>query len=49
MRMSRATLDNPDDVRVAVRVSGARTDGSSTGLVDWLGDPRSYTMWVEKG
>jgi hypothetical protein len=49
MRMSRATLDNPGDVRVAVRVSGTRTDGSSTGLVDWLGDPRSYTMWVEKG
>ena len=49
MRMSRPALGNPGDVRVAVRVSGTRTDGTSTGLVDWLGEPRSYTMWVAKG
>jgi hypothetical protein len=49
MRMSRQALGSPDDVRVAVRVSGTRTDGTSTGLVDWLGEPRSFTEWVAKG
>jgi hypothetical protein len=49
MRMSRAVLGNPGKVRVAVRVAGARTEGTSTGLVDWLGEPRSYTQWVAKG
>ena len=49
MRMSRQALGNPGDVRVAVRVSGTRTDGTSTGLVDWLGEPRSFTLWVAKG
>lgn len=45
MRMSRATLGSPDEVRVAVRVSGTRRDGSDSGL-DWLGEPRSLTEWV---
>ena len=49
MRMSREALGNPGKVRVAVRVSGTRTDGTSTGLVDWLGEPRSFTPWVAKG
>lgn len=49
MRMSREALGNPGKVRVAVRVSGTRTDGSSDGLVDWLGEPRSFTRWVAKG
>ena len=49
MRMSRATLGQPGKVRVAVRVSGTRTDGTSRGLVDWLGEPRSFTQWVAKG
>jgi hypothetical protein len=49
MRMARATLGDPDRVRVAVRVSGTRTDGTSTGLVDWLGEPRSFTRWVGRG
>jgi hypothetical protein len=49
MRIARETLDNPGKVRVAVRVSGTRTDGTSTGLVDWLGKPRSFTRWVAKG
>ena len=49
MRMSRETLGNPGKVRVAVRVSGTRTDGTSRGLVDWLGEPRSFTQWVAKG
>ena len=48
-RMSRAALGDPGDVRVAVRVSGTRTDGTSHGLVDWLGEPRSYTPWVARG
>jgi hypothetical protein len=49
MRMSREAIGNPAKVRVAVRVSGTRTDGTSHGLVDWLGDPRSFTQWVAKG
>jgi hypothetical protein len=49
MRMSRAALGRPDDVRVAVRVSGTRTDGTSHGLVDWLGERRSFTPWVARG
>ncbi|HEX6248663.1 MAG TPA: hypothetical protein VFZ64_12400 [Nocardioidaceae bacterium] len=49
MRVSRRTLDNPGKVRVAVRVAGTRSDGSSDGLVDWLGEPRSFTRWVAKG
>ncbi len=47
MRMSRKALGNPGKVRVAARVSGTRTDG--TGVVDWLGEPRSFTGWVAKG
>lgn len=49
MRMTRRSLGNPDEVRVAVRVSGARTDGSSDGLVDWLGEPQSFTEPVARG
>jgi opacity protein-like surface antigen len=49
MRMSRHVLGRPGTVRVAVRVSGARRDGTSTGLVDWLGEPRSFTPWVARG
>lgn len=49
MRMSREALGEPAAVRVAVRVSGTRTDGTSSGLVDWLGEPRSFTPWVARG
>jgi hypothetical protein len=49
MRVSRAALGKPARVRVAVRVSGTRSDGSSAGLVDWLGEPRSFTRWVARG
>lgn len=49
MRMSRAALGRPGKVRIAVRVVGTRTDGTSAGLVDWLGEPRSFTEWVAKG
>ena len=48
-RITRAALDRPGKVRVAVRVSGTRTDGTSRGLVDWLGEPRSFTPWVARG
>lgn len=44
-RISRATIGSPSQVRVAVRVAGTRTDGSSTPK-DWLGEPRSFTEWV---
>ena len=49
MRMDQQALGNPDQVRVSVRVAGTRRDGTSTGLVDWLGEPRSFTEWVSRG
>jgi hypothetical protein len=49
MRMARTALGSPGKVRVAVRVSGTRSDGSSAGLIDWLGKPRSFTRWVPRG
>ncbi|MGN6130713.1 MAG: hypothetical protein ACTHOK_10280 [Nocardioidaceae bacterium] len=49
MRMSRSALGSPGKVRVAVRVSGTRPDGSSAGVVDWLGEPRGFTRWVAQG
>jgi hypothetical protein len=49
MRMSRKALGHPGKVRVAVRVVGTRSDGTSKGLVDWLGEPRSFTRWVAQG
>ena len=45
MRIARDTIGSPDEVRVAVRVAGSRTDGTSTKR-DWLGAPRSWTEWV---
>ena len=33
----------------SVRSVGTRTDGTSTGLVDWLGKRASFTPWVAKG
>ena len=47
MRISRRALAGADEVRVAVRVAGQRTDGSQ--VVDWLGAPRSFTPWVDRG
>jgi hypothetical protein len=47
MRISREALGPVDTVRVAVRVSGERRDG--TQVVDWLGDPRSFTPEVVRG
>ncbi len=47
--MSRHAIGDPGDVRVAVRVGGTRTDGTSRGLTDWLGEPRSFTPWIAQG
>jgi hypothetical protein len=46
MRIARDAIGSPEQVRVAVRVSGTRRDGTGRGLVDWLGEPRSFTEWV---
>ena len=48
--ISRAALGNPDDIRVAVRASGTRTDGTHHGLVDWVGKERRFaTPWIHQG
>ena len=47
MRISRGALGAEGKVRVAVRVAGERRDG--TKVVDWLGEPHSFTRWVERG
>lgn len=48
--VSRDALGNPGDIRVAVRASGTRTDGSSHGLVDWVGKERRFgTPWIAQG
>ncbi len=49
VHISQAALGNPESVRVSVRASGTRTDGSSKGLVDWVGAPRSFSQWVAAG
>lgn len=49
VRISREALDNPGAVRVAVRASGTRTDGTSHGLLDWVGQRRSFTPWIAQG
>ena len=48
-RMSRPALGNPGAVRVSVQASGTRTDGTSRGLVDWVGKRRSFTPWLVRG
>ncbi|TIC83904.1 hypothetical protein E8D34_15235 [Nocardioides sp. GY 10113] len=49
MRMSKTALDGAEEVRIAVRVSGTRRDGTSRGLTDWLDAPRRFTPWVAEG
>lgn len=49
VKISQGALAEPDQVRVAVRASGTRTDGTSHGLVDWVGEPRSFTPWLDRG
>lgn len=48
MRVSREAIGSPEQVRVAIRVGGTRRDGTSSGLVDWLGEPRSFTELVAR-
>ena len=45
--IGRNALQGADEVRVAVRVAGQRSDGSVA--VDWLGKPRSFTLWLDRG
>jgi hypothetical protein len=47
IRMAQDCLGDVDQVRVAVKVAGQRTDGTT--LVDWLGEPREFTAWVPRG
>lgn len=47
--MSRAAIGHADEVRIAVRVGGTRTDGTGDGLTDWLSAPRAFTPWIAKG
>lgn len=47
IRIAQDALGDVDELRVAVRVAGQRTDGSS--VVDWLGERRSFTRWVSRG
>jgi hypothetical protein len=47
MRMSQDCLGDVDQVRVAVKVAGQRTDGTT--VTDWLGEPREFTGWVARG
>jgi len=46
--VSRAALGDPEQVRVAMRASGNRTDGTSHGLVDWVGKKRWFTPWLDR-
>ena len=47
MRMAQDCLGDVDQVRVAVKVAGQRTDGTT--VTDWLGEPRELTPWVARG
>jgi hypothetical protein len=50
MRMSRKSIGSAGKIRIAVKVAGTRSDGTSDGLVDWLGaEPRTFTPWIAKG
>ncbi|WP_183099435.1 hypothetical protein [Nocardioides pelophilus] len=47
--ISRPAISGADDVRIAIKVSGTRTDGTSRGTVDWLGSRRAFTPWIARG
>lgn len=46
-RMSRAALDHPGKVRVAVKTSGEQNDGDI--VHDWIEARRDFTSWVNRG
>lgn len=47
IRMSRACVDHPGSVRVAVKAAGEQRDGDV--VRDWLGSRREFTSWVARG
>ena len=49
IKLSQRALGNPEEVRVSVRVSGQRTDGTSHGLIDWVGKKHWFTPWLDQG
>ena len=49
LTMSRHAIGDATDVRVAARVSGSRSDGTSDGLVDWVSQRRAFTPWIAQG
>ena len=49
VKLSRHAIGDPTDVRVAMKASGNRTDGTSHGLVDWVGEKRAFTPWIAQG
>lgn len=51
VRVARPCLGNPGAIRVEVKTGGeiARPGEQPTTVVDWLGSPRRFTPWVERG
>jgi hypothetical protein len=47
--LSRHAIGDATDVRIAMVASGTRSDGTSDGLVDWVGKRRSFTPWIGQG
>lgn len=47
--MSRHAIGDPTDVRVAMKASGTRTDGTRHHLTDWVGQKRDFTPWIAQG
>lgn len=47
IRISRACLDHPGKVRVAMKAAGEQADGDI--VRDWLGSRRELTTWVASG
>lgn len=47
LRIGADCLGEPEQVRVAVKVGGERSDGSR--VTDWLSGPRAFTDWVARG
>lgn len=47
VRIDRACLDRPRAVRVEVKTGGESSSGGTA--VDWLGNPRHFARWVDRG
>ena len=48
VRISQPAIGSPAAVRVAVRASGTRTDGTRHHLTDWVGKPRLFSIWIPR-